>query len=232
MKSSTIRRYFKIGDHLQQIGCLRTRTCSLKERQEALLSHTNKSLSFRERHSQALEQFRSTLRDQDPMIIEHPAQAAQNLITGAGKPILSNSQSKLLLIHMNKCNYRCQKWFEVINLFLIRVKYFLNESVQFCLFLWCLNFQTISNRWFLFQTGDFNKTMEYFSKVIISFYFYWFLWFLMVRTEGEIIGHSRPKYSLDQPTLTFHGLGCALTASTTNSTIWPGPAVCGSPHCS
>ena len=29
----------------------------------------------------------------------------------------------------------------------------------------------------------------------------------MVRTEGEIIGHSRPKCSLDQPTLTFHALG-------------------------
>ena len=112
MKSSTIRRYFKMQQHisnLQQIGCLRTRTSSLKERQEALLSHRNQSISFRERHSQALEQFRATLRDQDPMIIEHPAQAAQNLITGAGKPILSNSQSKLLLIHMNKCNYRCQK---------------------------------------------------------------------------------------------------------------------------
>ena len=148
MKSSTIRRYFKIGDHLQQIGCLRTRTRSLKERQEALLSHTNKSLSFHERHSQALEQFRATLRDQDPMIIEHPAQAAQNLITGAGKPILSNSQSKLLLIHMNKCNYRCQKWFEVINLFQIRVKYFLNESVQFCLFYGAWIFK-------LFQTGGF-----------------------------------------------------------------------------
>ena len=108
MKSSAISRYLKIRDHLQQIGCLRTRTHSLKERQEGLLGATNQS-SFRERHLKALEQFRATMRDQDPLIIKHPAQAAQNLITGAGQPILSSSQSKLLLIQMNKCNYRRQK---------------------------------------------------------------------------------------------------------------------------
>ena len=111
MKSTSIRRYFKIRDHLQRMGCLRTRTLSLKERHEALLSQKNQSKvsTFRERHSQALEQFKATMRDQDPLIIEHPAQAAQNLITGAGNPILSNSQSKFILKEMNKCNYRCQK---------------------------------------------------------------------------------------------------------------------------
>ena len=108
MKSSTIRRYFKIRDSLQRIGCLQTRTRSLKERQEGLID-LKTQLSCRERHLQALDHFKATLRDQDPMIIGHPSQAAQNLITGAGKPILSNSQSKLLLIQMTKCNYRCQK---------------------------------------------------------------------------------------------------------------------------
>merc|ERR1712178_419110 len=109
MKSTSIRRYFKIRDHLQRMGCLRTRTLSL--RQEALLSQKNQSKvsTFRERHSQALEQFKATMRDQDPLIIEHPAQAAQNLITGAGNPILSNSQSKFILKEMTKCNCRCQK---------------------------------------------------------------------------------------------------------------------------
>merc|ERR1711893_276321 len=108
MKSSTVRKYFKIRDHLQRIGCLRTRTRSLKERQEGLIDAQHQ-ISFRDRHLQALENFKASLRDQDPIIIGHPSQAAQNLITGAGNPILSNSQSKLLLIQMNKCNYRCQK---------------------------------------------------------------------------------------------------------------------------
>jgi hypothetical protein len=102
MIHSTGRRA-RLVNRLRHFGCV-----GLPNDQEEARDVLIKT-SIKRRQSQAIDVMTRVLRDQDPEIINHPTLAAQNLMTGAGKPLLSPQQSKKLIKDMDTCNYQCRR---------------------------------------------------------------------------------------------------------------------------